>query len=29
VHDLKTVLNAKVLGPGVATVNCPIVFVGP
>jgi hypothetical protein len=29
VHDLKAVLKAKVLGPGVATVNCPIVFVGP
>ena len=29
VYDLKTVLKAKVLGPGVATVNCPIVFVGP
>ena len=29
VHDLKTVLEAKVLAAGVATVNCPIVFVGP
>jgi hypothetical protein len=29
VHDLKTVLKAKVLGPGVATVNCPIVSNGP
>jgi hypothetical protein len=29
VHDLATVLKAKVLAPGVATVNCPIVFVGP
>jgi hypothetical protein len=28
VHDLKTALKAKVLGGGVATVNCPIVFVG-
>src|SRR6478672_10986378 len=28
VHDLKTALKAKVLGAGVATVNCPIVFVG-
>jgi hypothetical protein len=26
--DLKTVLKAKVLGPGVATVNCPIVSLG-
>jgi hypothetical protein len=26
VHDLATVLKAKVLAPGVATVNCPIVF---
>jgi alcohol dehydrogenase (cytochrome c) len=29
VRDLKTVLKAKVLGPGVATVNCPIVFAVP
>ena len=29
VHDLATGLKAKVLAPGVATVNCPIVFVGP
>jgi hypothetical protein len=28
VHDLTTALKAKVLGAGVATVNCPIVFVG-
>ena len=29
VHDLKTAQKAKVLAAGVATVNCPIVFVGP
>ncbi len=29
VHDLATVLKAKVLAPGVATVNCPIVSVQP
>ena len=29
VRDLATVLKAKVLAPGAATVNCPIVFVGP
>ena len=29
VHDLATVLKAKVLAPGVATVNCPIVLVAP
>ena len=29
VHDLKTVLKAKVLAAGVATVNCPIVLVEP
>jgi hypothetical protein len=29
VHDQATALKAKVLGPGVATVNCPIVFVAP
>jgi hypothetical protein len=29
VHDLQTALKAKVLAAGVATVNCPIVFVGP
>jgi hypothetical protein len=29
VRDLKTALKAKVLAAGVATVNCPIVFVGP
>jgi hypothetical protein len=28
VHDLKTALKAKLVGAGVATVNCPIVFVG-
>jgi hypothetical protein len=28
VHDLSTVLKAKVLAPAAATVNCPIVFVG-
>lgn len=27
VHDLDTAQSAKLLGPGVATVNCPIVFV--
>jgi hypothetical protein len=27
VHDLDTVVKAKILGPGVATVNCPIVLV--
>ncbi len=29
VHDLDTVLNAKILAAGVATVNCPIVSVAP
>ena len=29
VHDLATALKAKVLAPGAATVNCPIVFVTP
>ena len=29
VRDLETVGKAKVLASGVATVNCPIVFVGP
>ena len=29
VRDRATVLKAKVLAPGVATVNCPIVFIGP
>jgi hypothetical protein len=29
VHDRATALKAKVLAPGAATVNCPIVFVGP
>jgi len=29
VHDLDTARKAKQLGAGVATVNCPIVFVGP
>jgi len=29
VHDLQTALKAKVLAAGVATVNCPIVFVEP
>lgn len=29
VRDLDTVLKAKVLAAGVATVNCPIVFVAP
>jgi hypothetical protein len=29
VHDLATALKAKVLAPGAATVNCPIVFVEP
>ena len=29
VHDRATALKAKVLAPGVATVNCPIVFIGP
>lgn len=28
-HDRATALKAKVLAPGVATVNCPIVFIGP
>jgi len=28
VRDRATALKAKVLGPGVATVNCPIVSVG-
>lgn len=27
VHNLESVLKAKILAPGVATVNCPIVFV--
>ena len=29
VHDRATALKAKVLAPGAATVNCPIVFVTP
>jgi len=29
VHDRATALKAKVLAPGAATVNCPIVFVMP
>ena len=29
VHDRATALKAKVLAPGVATVNCPIVFIEP
>lgn len=29
VHDKASALKAKVLAPGAATVNCPIVFVGP
>ena len=29
VRDLDTVLKAKLLAAGVATVNCPIVFIGP
>jgi hypothetical protein len=29
VRDLDTVLKAKVLAAGAATVNCPIVFIGP
>jgi hypothetical protein len=29
VHDLDTARKAKQLAAGVATVNCPIVFVGP
>jgi hypothetical protein len=29
VSNLETAQNAKLLGPGVATVNCPIVFVTP
>ncbi|MGE5261246.1 MAG: hypothetical protein ACM3MH_10275 [Actinomycetota bacterium] len=29
VHDLQTVLKAKLLAPAAATVNCPIVFVTP
>jgi hypothetical protein len=29
VSNLDTAQNAKLLGPGVATVNCPIVFVTP
>jgi hypothetical protein len=29
VHDLQTALKAKVLAAGVATVNCPIVFIQP
>ena len=29
VHDRATALKAKVLAPGAATVNCPIVFIGP
>jgi hypothetical protein len=28
VHDLPTAQKAKVLAPGAATVNCPIVFIG-
>ena len=29
VHDRATALKAKVLAPGAATVNCPIVFIEP
>ncbi len=29
VHDRASAVKAKILGPGVATVNCPIVFVTP
>ena len=29
VHDRTTALKAKVLAPGAATVNCPIVFIEP
>jgi hypothetical protein len=29
VHDQATALKAKVLAPGAATVNCPIVFIAP
>jgi hypothetical protein len=29
VRDQATALKAKVLGPGVATVNCPIVSIEP
>jgi hypothetical protein len=29
VHDLASALKAKVLAPGAATVNCPIVSVAP
>ena len=29
VHDQATALKAKILGPGVATVNCPIVSIEP
>jgi hypothetical protein len=29
VHDRATALKAKVLAPGAATVNCPIVFIAP
>jgi hypothetical protein len=29
VHDRATALKAKVLAPGAATVNCPIVSIGP
>ena len=29
VHNLDSALKAKVLAAGVATVNCPIVFIGP
>ena len=29
VHDRATALKAKVLAPGVAMVNCPIVSIGP
>lgn len=29
VSNLDTAQNAKLLGPGVATVNCPIVFIAP
>jgi hypothetical protein len=29
VRDLETAVKAKILAVGVATVNCPIVFVTP
>jgi hypothetical protein len=29
VHDRTTALKSKVLAPGAATVNCPIVFIEP